>query len=147
MRTYHADTLQPGRLVCDTCGRKVATVPVGLKHPRGVTREQIERRFPDLADRLRSHDTLCNWRRNPWPCSTSPEDIRALARGECACVYRKRHPGCTELALDFHVEMHWREYREYARFLASFIERLFARTAGNEDEDEDEDEDDPADAA
>jgi hypothetical protein len=33
-----------------------------------VTREQVAARFPDLAEQLGDHDTLCRWRQNPWLC-------------------------------------------------------------------------------
>jgi hypothetical protein len=136
--TYRVDPLQPGRLVCEVCGRAVATVPVGLKSTRGVTKQQVAGRFPDLAEQLDSHDVLCRWRRDPWPCSASPEDIEAVAREQCAHTYRKRHPGRTAAAVVLHVELWWREHEEFARFWIGFIELLHSESRRLAAEDEDE---------
>jgi hypothetical protein len=122
--TYRVDPLRPGRLVCEVCGRAVATLPAGLKRTRGVTKQQVAARFPELAEQLGSHDVLCRWRQNPWPCSASALEIEKVARLQCGRSYLRRHPGCTAPALLFYVEMHWPEFEEIAIFLLGFIEKL-----------------------
>jgi hypothetical protein len=72
MTTFSVDTMHPDRVVCDGCGEAVGAIdpcaePAGDPPALGLTGHQAVRRWPDLAEDIRRHEVLCDWRRNPPP--------------------------------------------------------------------------------
>jgi hypothetical protein len=61
--TYRIDPLHPDRLVCETCGVAVATVPDDLRADASLTKRQVALDHPELPLALGEHDVLCVFRR------------------------------------------------------------------------------------